>query len=213
MGKLKNGPFSGFTGRTGSLVGARKKGKWIMSAVVATTPKPPTLKQLNQQMRFGLVIEWLSGITSVIRITFSGYDSEMSAMNYAVSRNLKYAVTGLSPNYTIDFPKAILSKGTLEPAIGAGITSDSLAELKFNWSPNLGDYNGKATDECLFMVYNPIKGRWLTQHGGVTRDALQYTLSVPAEYSGDTVQAYFCFVSEDGKLVSNSQFLGALPII
>ncbi|MGY4386543.1 hypothetical protein ACVWYN_003598 [Pedobacter sp. UYP24] len=213
MGTLKNGPFSGFTGRTGSLVGSRKNGKWMMAAVKATGTRPPTVKQLNQQIRFGLITGWLSGITSLIRTTFTNYDSEMTAMNYAVQWNLKNAVTGVSPNYTIDFQKTILSRGQLEPAAGLGVVAAEVAELKFSWSPNLGRNNGKDSDDCIFMVYNPLKGRWLTQYGAVTRAALQYTLSVPAEYSGDTLHIWFAFISEDGKLVSTSYYLGALPLL
>lgn len=213
MGKLKNGPFSGFTGRTGSLVGSRRKGKWILSAVKATESKPPTLKQLNQQMRFGLATGWLSGIASIIRTTFKGYDDNMTAMNYAVHLTLESAITGVSPNYMINFPKAILSKGNLEPANSPGIITEDVAELKFVWLANLGKYNGEATDDCLFIVYNPLKGRWVTQYGAITRAALQYTLSIPAEYSGDLVHAWFAFISEDGKSVSTSQYLGALEIL
>ncbi len=213
MGRLKNGPFSGFTGRTGSLVGSRKNGKWMMATVKATATRPPTLKQLNQQMRFSLTTGWLGGITSLIRTTFINYDSEMSAMNYAVRLNLQNAVTGVSPNYTIDFQKAILSKGQLEPAAGLGVVAAEVAELEFSWSQNLGRNNGKATDDCVFIVYNPLKGRWLTQYGAVTRAALRYTLSVPAEYSGDALHIWFAFISEDGKLVSTSQYLGALPLL
>jgi hypothetical protein len=48
--------------------------------------------------------------------------------------------------------------------------------------------------------------------GGAVRSALTFQLELPAEYSGDTVHCWMALVSADGKLVSNSQYVGTAVI-
>lgn len=47
----------------------------------------------------------------------------------------------------------------------------------------------------------------------VPRSALTYTMNLPADYGGDTVHAYMSFVAADGKMASNSKYLGIMVII
>jgi len=65
MGKLKQGAFQGFIGKTGGLVGRRWKGAYIVSAYQPTVANPKSTKQLLSRAIFkeavGLVKEALSG--------------------------------------------------------------------------------------------------------------------------------------------------------
>ncbi|WP_285060233.1 DUF6266 family protein [Pedobacter ginsengisoli] len=92
----------------------------------------------------------------------------------AVSYHLNNAVTGVAPNFTIDYPKVKYSRGklTLPDNIAMATTVD--AQLDISWS-NLGtdDQFQNATDRLTLMVYNPSKTKFtykannrLTMNGG-----------------------------------------------
>ena len=213
MSELKNGPFSGFTGRTGQLVGYRKKGKWIMAAVKATAPRPPSVLQLNQQMKFGLVTSWLGWIGDFIDLGFQHYDAKMSAMNAAVKYNLDNAVTGVSPNYVMDYPEVLFSRGRLAQAYSLEMATLTPAQLDFSWLANIGSVEAEPTDKAVFIVYNPLKDLFVVANGVVTRSALSYDMALPTDFSGDTVQVYMAFVSADNKKVSTSYYAGATAIL
>lgn len=212
MGRLKNGPFSGFTGRTGSLVGTRKKGKWIMSAVRATATPPPTIKQMGQQMRFGLMTSWVAPLGELINIGFQDYDAKMSARNAAIKYNLDHAVVGTYPNYSIDYPQVRLSRGLLglpsqiEVATGTGFSLD------FSWGATISGYKSKPTDKMAFCAYSQLEERWVLALGPVTRSAMAYNMLFPAELSGQAVICYAVCYSEDMKTVSESLCLGTAHI-
>jgi len=213
MSELKNGPFSGFTGRTGQLVGYRKKGKWIMAARKATAPKPPSVLQLNQQMKFGLVTSWLGWVGDFIDLGFQHYDAKMSAMNAAVKYNLDNAVTGVSPNYVMDYPQVLFSKGRLAEAYLLEMATLTPFQLDFTWQNNIGSVQALPTDKAVFIVYNPLKDLFMVANGVVTRSALSYDMILPADFSGDTVQVYMAFTSADGKIVSTSAYVGAIQVL
>lgn len=212
MGRLKNGPFSGFTGRTGSLVGSRKNGKWIMAAVRATAPGTPSELQRNQQMKFGLMTGWLSRINSFLKVGYRKYDGEMSPFNAAVRYNLEKAVTGVAPVYTIDYPKVLLSNGALSPAYNLVMATTLDAQLDFSWEDNIGEFTGEDTDLAAFIVYNPTQEVFVMVVGPATRASGSFDMELPASFSTQNVHVYMAFVSANKKLVSTSQYLGATVV-
>ena len=212
MGRLKNGPFSGFTGRTGSLVGSRKNGKWIMAAVRATAPGTPSELQRNQQMKIGLMTGWLSRINGFLKVGYRKYDGEMSPFNAAVRYNLEKAVTGVAPVYTIDYPKVLLSNGALSPAYNLVMATTLDAQLDFSWEDNIGEFTGEDTDQAAFIVYNPTQEVFVMVIGPATRASGSFDMELPASFSTQNVHVYMAFVSANKKLVSTSQYLGATVV-
>lgn len=213
MGRLKNGPFSGFTGRTGSLVGSRKNGKWIMAAVRATAPGAPSVLQLNQQMKFGMMTSWLSWINGFLKLGYQNYDSTMSPFNAAVRYNLQNAVTGVAPNYAIDYPKVLLSRGALAPAYDLVMSTTLDAQLDFTWQDNIGEYTGEDTDLAAFIVYNPLQQLFVISVGPATRVLGSFDMALPASFSGENVHVYMAFLSADKKQVSTSKYVGATVVM
>lgn len=213
MGQLKNGPFSGFTGRTGSLVGYRKFGKWVMAAVKATASREPSLLQTYTIIKFTMIVEWLGWTSDFIEIGYQNYASEMSPMNAAVKYNLEKAVTGIAPAFTIDYPNVLLSRGRLAPAYQLVMSTTLDAQLDFSWAANIGTWKGATTDDAAFIVYNPSKQEFVIMIGAVTRAALSFDMELPSAFSGDNVHVYMAFVSEDGKRVSTSVYVGATVVM
>ncbi|MES2458916.1 MAG: DUF6266 family protein [Bacteroidota bacterium] len=212
MGRLKNGPFSGFTGRTGSLVGTRKNGKWVMAAVVATAPKPPTLLQSYQRIKFGMVTGWLGLVSHILKLGFQAHSSTKTGFNAAVQWNLDHAVSGVAPNFTIDYTKAMFGRGGLAKGFNMALATTEDAQLDFSWAANIINGVGSGTDQAVFLVYNPAKQEFVVSPMGILRSALSYDMALPADFSGDNCYVWALFVSANEKRASDSEYLGATVI-
>jgi hypothetical protein len=212
MGFLTGGPFYDMIGRTGNNVGRRVRGKNVFSMRPAKSNKPATELQLIQREKLSLVAAWLRRMTSIIRTGFKAFDAEMSEMNAAVSYNLKHAVTPLAP-YAINYAKVLYSKGFLDLPSVPEINIITAAKLNYSWPAITSSTNAEGTDKVTFMVYNPDKDKFVILKAGAIRSALAYVLSLPGDFSGDTVEAYISFESADGKLVSDSFYVGSFVVL
>jgi hypothetical protein len=164
-------------GRTGNNVGRVVKDKNTFSMRPAKSSVDPTQLQIDQRFKFGLIATWLRRLAGVIDVGFKDYDAEMSPRNAAISYNLLNAVTGVSPNFSIDYEKVVY------------------------------------TDKVTFMVYNAVRDKFVTLKGIALRSALAYSLQLPLDFSGEDVEIYLSFVSADGKLVSDSLYMGNLTVL
>lgn len=213
MGFLTGGIDYDMIGRLGNHVGRKRKGKNVISMRPSKSHKPPTVLQLDQRIKFGKMISWLTRISGLIDIGFQVHEVDESPMNAALSYNLKHAIAGVSPNFTIDYTKAKYSLGKLSKPGMPEVSSAVAGTIKFEWLATIEMGVGNATDLATVMVYNPVKDHFVALAGAAARSALTYTLLVPGDFSGDTVQCYMSFVSVDGKKVSDSAYLGALPVL
>ena len=212
MGKLFAGPFCDLTGKTGNNVGRWVKGKNIFAIKPHKSSKPATQLMLDQRFKFGLMNEWLSRISELVKPGFENYDTGMSPVNACVSYNLKHAITGVSPNFSIDFSKLLYSRGNLPEAFELEAIIDTPATVKYKWyTPITGTKDGRPTDKATFLVYNPTKDKFVSVEGVIARSALQYALAVPPTWSGDTVECWMSLT--DGELVSNSTHVGAFLLL
>ncbi|GAA3927637.1 hypothetical protein GO495_05505 [Chitinophaga oryziterrae] len=87
-----------------------------------------------QRFKFGMITHLLGYISNLIDIGFQEHKASVSAMNATVAYNLKYAVTGISRDFSINLPELSFSQGKL---IGPkSVTAEALAGLKvkFTWT-------------------------------------------------------------------------------
>ena len=122
-------------------------------------------------------------------------------------------MSGTAPNFVIDYPNFLYSKGRLSAAYSPEVETTVAAQLKYTWLATLGTGIGGPTDMATIVVYNPIKDVFVTMTSAAARSALTYTLLVPADFSGDIVQCYISFVSADGKVASDSLFVTATEVL
>lgn len=213
MGIQPKGAFGGFRNKTGPLVGHLVNGQNVITSVPNKSSKPPTLKQLDQRMRFGLVTSYLSWMSALIEPGFQGQEEKQSPMNRAVQYNLRYAVTGISPNFSIDHAKMVYSLGKC-PLPAAPIVEALVgAKANFSWGASFLNKYGKITDLVNVVVYHPEKNLFVILEGAADRSELNFSLQLPADFIGDTVYCYLNFVSLSGKLASNSKYLGQMLVV
>jgi len=214
MGRAIWGTSGGFQGKNGANVGRWVGGQNVVGPLPHPSLKPPSVPQLNQRAKFGLMVTFLSWISPILRIGFQNdHKEKQSAFNAAFVYNFRNAITGTSAaNYTIDYPELLFSRGRWSKPDDLAMATTEDAQLDFTWGPYfLKDY-GAATDEAMFVVYNPTKEAFVTNVGVVVRSALSFDMALPSGFSGDTVYVYMSFVSASGRMVSDSVYVGSTVV-
>jgi hypothetical protein len=212
MGIQFKGPFGGFTGKTGPLIGIMSKGRSIITSLHTPSNKEPTQKQMDQRNKFGMVTRLLGYISDLIDIGFQEHKLTESPMNAAVSYNLKYAITGISPDFNINMPELSFSRGKLIAPKSITVATLAGAKVTFTWTANANALKlTDPADQLMILVYNPSKNEFATEMNVATRSALTYTMQLPSDFSKDEVHCYLAFAGTDGK-VSNSIYAGAATL-
>jgi len=214
MGKISQGVLGGFSGKVGNVVGGSWKGIDYMRIKPASVANPRTQGQVNQRSKFSVVLNFLQPMSEFLRVGFKLYTNKMTQFNSAMSYNLNHAVTGAYPDFTIDYPNALVSHGQLNGAIGTAVASANPAVVDFTWEDNSGPGSSKAktTDKALLLVYNASKGVAIYDLEGASRDTGAQSLDVPADFSGDEVEVFMAFISENGSQVSDSVYVGSVVV-
>lgn len=214
MGIIKNGILGGFRKKTGTVVGAFWRSLDVIRALPRSSGKAPTEKQLNQQQKFKLITGFLSNFGNLIDIGFYGTGQTATPMNLAVRYHLANAVTGVAPDFELDFSALKISTGKLALPLSHDVDNATPATLSFTWShtePN--DKLIDASDQVMVMVYNPVKDRFIKVTQAAMRSAMAYELVLPATFSGDEVVVYLAFTSAIKRgLSSDTICLGNITI-
>mgnify|MGYP006292773375 FL=1 len=129
-----------------------------------------------------------------------------------MSYNLNNAITGTYPNYSVDYPNALVSRGNLAGGVNGAAASTNPAEVDLSWDDNSGSGGAQVTDKALIVILNPTKGEAVYTTAGAARSATAETLNVPSNFTGDDVEVFLGFISEDGTKVSNSSYLGSVTV-
>jgi len=212
MGKISQGVLGGFSGKVGNIVGGSWKGIDYMRIKPSNVANPRTQGQLDQRTKFAKVLNFLQPMTEFLRVGYKLYAIKMTQFNSAMSYQLQNAITGDYPDYLIDYSKVLVSKGNLLRAVGGAVESTEAGVVKLSWIDNSASGGAKATDKALILLYNADKQIAVYDTAGAVRTAGTQNLSVPADFSGDEVQAYLGFISEDGTEVANSVYVGAITV-
>lgn len=212
MGKISQGILGGFSGKVGNVIGGNWKGIDYMRVRPASVSNPQTEGQVDQRSKFSTVLGFLQPLRGFLKIGFRNYAIKMTEFNSAMSYNVKNAVIGVYPDYVIDFESALISRGGLTAALNPTVDTPAAGQVQFNWVDNSIDGNARPADRAMVLVYNPARNEAVYVTDGSARSIGNHTLTVPNQYSGDTVYAFIAFISEDGKEVSNSKYVGELTV-
>jgi hypothetical protein len=211
MAKLPNGILGGFIGTLGPAVGTRWKNKQVIRSRPPLKRPTSSEDQKKQQGKVGLMSAFISPLTQFLNSTYRNV-TETSCFNRAMSLNLRNAVDGLHPPFTISYTRFVLGTGDLLNVEKPAISSDSSGRLTFSWKDNSNEGSARSSDQIFAAVYCEELDKWSTREQGPQRNAGSYTLDVPA-FSGKAVHTYIGFLSADAKFVTTSLYAGSIHIL
>lgn len=211
MGKLDKGILGHFTGKVGTVVGSKWRGVEYMRSKAGKSKRQPTAKQLEQQAKFRLVAKFVKALTSLVRTSFNDPTKDMTGPNRALAYNIKNAIAGIYPSFTLDYSKAGVSEGVLHNAPNPAALASGSGIIKFSWTPNTGA-NANDDDTCVGVVYCPEEKQAVySTLGGASRSAGTDELNAQL-FTGKTVETWIFFVSADGTKISSSTYTGTLVV-
>jgi len=212
MGTIKQGILGGFSGKVGSVVGGSWKGINYMRGRAASIKNPQTLQQMQQRNKFAVALSVLQPITAFIRVGFRRYAHKKTELNAAMSYTIRHAIVGDYPNYEIDYENLLVSRGTLTGANNATATP-AAGKIKLAWEDNSGIGEAQPTDKALVVAINPEKSEAAYITDGAPRSTKKEDLLVSPYWVGDDVEVYLGFISENGKDVASSSYLGTVTVV
>ena len=152
---------------------------------------------------------FLYPILRFINIGFKVVAKKQTPYKYAVARMVKEAISsnGHPNEYLLDFSRIILSEGVLTPPQVESVSFiDNACDIILADNSNEG--NAKPTDVSLVLFYNVVKNEFTCFLKGNPRNDATCLYQLPKHWLGDRVHLYLSMRSLDGKLVSDSEYLG-----
>lgn len=208
MGKINQGILGGLSGKVGNVIGGSWKGIDYLRIKPSSVANPRTAGQVNQRNKFTASLEFLQTNKDFIKIGYKSYAIKKTEFNAAMSEILGNAITGIAPNFEVDYANALLSKGSLPGVLDPAASYSTPGEVEFSWSDNSTGINAKETDKAMLLVYNPVKKESVTNFVTAERVDENLSLAIPNNYAGDLLHTYIAFISTEGK-VSNSSYISS----
>lgn len=212
MGIQHLGAFGGFQGKAGALVGHRVNGQNVITGIPFPSQVAPTQLQLDVRTKFSVMVNFLRPINVLLRAGFSQVKKETeSGFNAAFRTN--YRTIGNVAPFAIDYSEVLLSKGGLSMADDLTAAAVVVCQITFTWTDLIYMDAGSPTDKATFVVYCPVRDKYLVMTAIVARSVKTFTITLPNDFSGEEVHTWTTMISADGKKVSDSVYLGPLPIL
>lgn len=117
MGKIAQGILGGLSGKVGNVIGASWKGIDYLRIKPSSVANPRTVGQVNQSNKFTVTLEFLQPNLAFVQKGYKNYAVKMTQFNAAMSYVLNNAITGVEPNFSVDYPIVFLSRGNLSGAV------------------------------------------------------------------------------------------------
>lgn len=212
MGIIRKGILGPVSGTVGTVVGGSWKGISYIRSQSTARRTSFSIRQLEQQAKFSLMVKFLQSMTPLLTVSFRNYAVEMSGFNNAMRYNMLNAITGSYPAYEVDYAMALVSRGDLPNGQNPTAASTVAGTVAFQWTDNSGMGKALPTDTSLLAVYCPERNQCVYTTLGATRSTGSATLLVPA-FSGLEVQTYIGFLCSDNKTIASSIHTGALTVV
>lgn len=213
MGTITKGILGGFSGTVGTVVGANWRGKDIIRSRPKKSSKEPTEAQIQQQLKFRLVMKFLTPVSAIPKMYFGSNAGARSRLNLACSYTIREAVVLNAGIPELVFNKVIFTKGELPGFQNFSVTPKAGGELEFGWSDNSAQAYAKATDCFETLVYCDELEEFQTFDNNEQRDAATASQILPERFRGKPVHLYCFFRNADRSKASNSLYAGEVTVL
>lgn len=213
MARYTKGALGAFSGKLGNIVGSNWRHIDYLRSLPKPSKKPATKRQLEQRAKFALAVTFLSTIKDILNIGFG--DSKRgtkTGYNEAVSAMLKNSISGVYPDYEIDYPKVEISRGSLLGLIGLTMSETMPMELTINWQDFTNRFHAFDDDDVVAVLFNETKKLFMVYEEAQRQDG-ELHIELPAVFNGDEIAVWMFLVNRDGDTTSPSQFAGSLTLM
>jgi hypothetical protein len=212
MATNEKGILGGFSGKVGTVVGFNLNGADYMRGTQISFGNPRTEKQKQQRAKVAMIINLLGPLKNFLRVGFRKQAVRMSAFNAATSYNMIHAVTGIYPDFAIDYSKVLVSQGKLPGALNPVISSPEKGQVQFTWQDNSSKSGAMPNDRAVVVVVLPEKRKAFTLTEGSTRMVGSQTVTLPEDFNEGEVQCYLSFQNTSQTAISDSLWAGGMVV-
>jgi len=217
---VKIGILGRISGKVNNAVWVNRGGKNYVRKLPEHYSDANTELQAAQRLKFAVVIGFLKPIKDFIHVSYSGYAMKMNAFNAAFSYIFHHAVTGEYPDFVIDYPSVLVSRGSLAGTLNPACDSSRLSAVCIRWDNNSGIGNASESDLAMVLIYNPDKRKVIYLTDSTKRAEGSIEVEVPPEFVGDTVHCYLGFMKSKPTFgrkrrdaISDSRYAGSIRIM
>lgn len=211
MATYNPGITGAFSGKIGGVVASNWRKVSYFRSQGKASKKPATIEQLSQRTRLALCTTYLSPIKDVIRLGYSDKNlGKLSGYNAAARMFMATAITGIYPDFMIDFSAFKISKGPLTQvfALNMVATADNMT---LSWKSILNKYTSFVNDKVMVVVYNETKSMYFI-FDSATRGEETFVMETGADFSGDTLHVWCFTIKFDETATSPSQYAGSVTL-
>nr|WP_068892546.1 DUF6266 family protein [Pedobacter panaciterrae] len=210
MGILNGNRSYRCTGKIGNLVSYEILDKNVVR-MVGVNNKPPSIKQLICRREMAVVIRFLYPFTEFINAGFmlKARAAAKYPHNIAVSYNKLNALKGLYPDIEMDYPKVMVSQGSLTVAVNPKVELAPKG-LMFSWANEPGITPSEKGHRVMILVYFPKLKIGLYSIDGVRRIEGADLFELPAKLKKARMETYISFIATPGCDVANSVYAGRI---
>ena len=212
MGHIEKGILGGFSGKVGPVVGANWRGIDVIRSKPKKSKRAATEAQLEQQAKFGIVVRFLAPLKKFITRFYGVTSGFRSRANLATSYHIREAIMGTYPNFSMNYPKVVISKGELLGVEELQVVPGDGGELDFSWFDNSGNGLAKPEDNLIVVLYEESTDTLRIIEKAAKRSEEAFNTILPAFYTGLKVHCWITFASADAKIVANSVYMGEIQI-
>ncbi|MFD2557077.1 DUF6266 family protein [Sphingobacterium tabacisoli] len=214
MGTIVNGANGGFKGKAGSIIGSSWKSINYIKGLYKKRTKPLTEAQLIQQEKFKLLMRFLLPINFLIKIGFGrkGMDRQ-TPINAAFQFNLENVISGVYPDFELDYSKVSISTGTLYGGGTVGVSHDT-GELTYVWSTEANELLETFADDLVYVLaYHAGQDEFVTSQVSSTRADGTVTFGLPEHLQTGSVHTWMFLSNRMKTRLSKSVYLGEVQLI
>jgi hypothetical protein len=208
MAELEQGPWGELKGKMGNYVVTKRNGKTIVQKK-SNGPAKFSQKQIDQHLKFTIAAEFFRPLRELVMVTFRKTKSSNGA-NLANGAFIESAISGQSPDFTIDYARVRMSKGSLplplEPAAGNVGTT-----INFTWKDNSILGSADATDGAVIVVHCPARNESFFMMNVAPRNSGRVSVDAIV-FAGQEVHTWLAFLRADKKKSSDSIYTGKLTL-
>jgi hypothetical protein len=215
MAEIREGILGGVIGTVGTVVGFKWRDGYYIRAKPRKSQKPATEAQILSRTKMGMVSTFASKFKDIVNryCPPTLLNKKMApGKEQLISMLTKEGVVIIDKIPCIDISAAILSIGSLPPAVIKKIKILKTGRIKVSWDNSIVNLMTKATDRLILVAYHEdLKLAKEIETLGKREDKFVH-FDLPKEWTKGNVHFWSIWKSEDGVRTSTSAYHGIVSL-